>query len=359
MSKSESETTEKLVKLPRAASSSLASIIIVNYNGKEHISGCLESVLSQTYPDLEIIVVDNSSDDGSVRTLGEYKDIKLLLNETNLGFAKACNQGTEISKGGYIVYLNFDTVVEADWLEKLIEAAKGAGVGACMSKLLVLGVDPPMINSSGGMTHYLGLSWSGDYKKADDGAFSKIKEVAFASGAAMLVKREVIEKVGAFDEDYYMYLEDTDLSWRIRLAGYKVIFVPESIVWHKYEFSKGKQKFFYLERNRLAMMSTNLERRTKALLIPPAILFEIAMISASIVGGWGGLKMKSYMDIIKNRRRLKEKKIRVASFRRVSDREIMSLFTDRIDFPEINNGAVSIINGVFRLYWKLIYRLIR
>jgi len=291
--------------------------------------------------------------------INEYGNVKLVLNESNLGFAKACNQGTEISGGRYIVYLNYDTEVEEDWLEKLIDAAKDPQVGACMSKLLVLGSNPPIINSSGGVTHYIGLSWSGDYKKIDNGAFNEIKEVAFASGAAMLVKREVIEEVGTFDEDYYMYLEDTDLSWRIRLAGYKVIFVPDSVVWHKYEFSKGKQKFFFLERNRLMMMITNLERRTKLLLIPPAILFELSMIAASIFGGWGRLKMRSYIEVIGARSRLKEKKLRVAGLRKVSDRVIVSMFTDKIDFPGINNGAISIINVLFRLYWKMIQRLIR
>lgn len=339
----------------------LISIVIVNYNGAEVLPGCLKSIFRQTYRSYEVILVDNASADDSVDWVkNNFPQVKLILNERNLGFAKACNQGAGLARGEYIAFLNYDTVADSDWLKHLVAGAEESrDIGACMSKILLLDLEQPTINSSGGVIHYLGLSWAGDYNRFDNPGRSQKREIAFASGAAMLVKKEVLDRINIFDEDFFMYCEDTDLSWRMRLAGYRVMYIPESLVWHKYHFSKGKQKFYFLERNRLSMLLTNYEWRSIALLAVPGIIFEIGMLINSLAGGWFRLKMRSYLDLIRQRDRLREKRKIVQSFRRRSDREIAGIFVSEIDFSAINNIFISLLNVFFRLYWKLAYRLIR
>lgn len=338
----------------------LTSIVIVNYNGADVVLDCLKSIFNQTYKNYEVIVVDNASGDSSINLIkNHFPKVKLIINERNLGFAKACNQGAEAARGEYIAFLNNDTIVDNDWLKQLvIGIGESDDIGACMSKILIFNHEPPVINTVGGITHFLGISWSGYFNHPDGYEFSQKKEVAFASGAAMLVKKEVTDKVNLFDEDFFMYCEDTDLSWRMRLAGYRVMYIPESVVWHKYHFSKSKQKFYYLERNRLSMLFTNYSRRSLFLLLIPAVIFEMAMIFYSLFGGWFDLKVKAYIDLAKNWHRLREKRKIVQKLRQRSDKEITGVFVSEIDFSAINNIFISILNVFFKLYWKLIYRFI-
>lgn len=338
----------------------MVSIIIVNYNGSQVLPDCLDSVFKQTYQNYEVVLVDNASADDSISwTRQQFPRVKLVLNKTNLGFAQACNQGVSKATGKYLAFLNYDTVVDKDWLTYLVEAAQeSSDIGACMPKLLLYDKKQSLINSAGGMIHYLGLGWAGSYGQVDNGRFNQKKEIAFASGAAMLVKKDVIAKIGAFDEDFYMYCEDTDLSWRMRLAGYRVLFVPKSLVWHKYNFSKGKRKYYLIERNRLSMFLTNYKWRTIALLALPAITFEFSMMIYALFGGWFKLKIKGYGDLIRNRKKLRKKRAAVQQLRKVSDQKITAIFAGEIDFSAINNIFVKFMNVFLKLYWRLIYRFI-
>jgi len=325
------------------------------------LSDCLESLFKQTYRDFEVILVDNASDDNSIDWVRQnFPEVKLILNQANLGFAKACNQGVSIAAGKYVAFLNFDTVVAQDWLVYLVKTVQeSADIGACMPKLLLYDKKRALINSAGGVTHYLGVSWAGNYNQADKGEFEEEKEISFASGAAMLVKKEVIAKVGAFDENFYMYCEDTDLSWRMRLAGYRVLFVPQSRVWHKYNFSKGKQKFYLIERNRLSMFLTNYKWRTIVLLALPAVTFESAMLVYALLGGWFKLKIKGYADLIRDRKKLKRKRAALQNYRVVSDRKVTAIFTGEIKFSAIDSLPVRTINVFLKYYWRLVYRFIK
>ena len=351
----------KIEDLTPLGSKKVVSIIIVNYNGLQVLPDCLNSIYKQTYQDYEVILVDNASNDSSISWVRQnFPAVKLILNQANLGFAKACNQGLSLAAGKYLAFLNYDTIVDKDWLTPLIKTAEeSADIGACMPKLLLLGQERPLINSSGGVIHFLGVSWAGNYDQPDNGRFEQKKEIAFASGAAMLVKKEVITKIGGFDEDFYMYCEDTDLSWRMRLAGYRVIFVPRSVVWHRYSFSKGKQKLYLIERNRLSMFLTNYKWKTIALLAFPALIFEFSMMVYALSGGWFRLKIKGYGDIIRDRKKLKAKRAAVGRLRKISDQKVADIFVDEIDFSAVNSIFIRIINIFLKFYWRFVYRFIK
>ena len=216
------------------------SIIIVSFNTKNLLRDCLESIKGA-----EIIVVDNASEDGSVQMVkDEFPEVKLIVNKKNLGFAKAVNQGLRIGTGEYFLLLNSDTRVGKETLADLIEFA---------SKHPQMGIAGPCLRNTDGTIqasaiHFPSLwrafkaYWFGrrdDYEKYTP-SINEPTEVEGVNGAAMLFPRTTIEKVGYFDERYFMYFEDLDFSWRVRKAGLKIYYLPTvEIIHHHGASGKG------------------------------------------------------------------------------------------------------------------------
>jgi GT2 family glycosyltransferase len=210
-------------------------VVIVSYNKKNLISRCLDSIDENTsYPSYEIVVVDNGSVDGTSEMLKQkYPGIKIIRNETNIGFVRANNQAVKESAKhdpDFFFLLNNDTIVHRGWIETAVELANSQNdVGIVGCKLLY---PDGRIQHAGGRISPRGPSHIG-IEKDDHGEFDKVTEVDFVTGAAFLVKREVIEKIGLFDEGYSpAYFEDVDLCVRARKCGYKVLYNPKSVVTH-------------------------------------------------------------------------------------------------------------------------------
>lgn len=212
----------------------IASVIILNWNGKQYLERCLTSVFSQRYKDYEVIFVDNASKDGSVDFVrNRFPKAKVIVNDKNLGFSGGNNVGISEAKGEYIVMLNNDTWVDKNWLKNLVEAAnKDEKVAICVSKVLFM-EKPDTINSCGIKVDVDGSGEDIGFGKKDGIKYQRPKEIFAASGGVTLVKKRVFDEIGLFDSTYFLYIEDVDLSWRARLAGYKVMFVPTARVFHK------------------------------------------------------------------------------------------------------------------------------
>jgi GT2 family glycosyltransferase len=216
------------------------SLIIVNWNGRDLLADCLPSVKAQTMPAREIIVVDNGSTDGSVEFLKDsFPDVRVIRLGKNCGFALANNIGIRLASGTRIALLNNDTVVDSRWLEQLNRALdEQPEVGFCASKMLMYR-DPNIIDAAGDM---LGIAKA--YKRGHGRPNgTEFNEPAFVFGAcagAALYRREMLADIGLFDETFVTNLEDVDLSFRAQLAGYKCIYVPTAVVYHKVGETKGR-----------------------------------------------------------------------------------------------------------------------
>lgn len=224
----------------------MISIIILNYNGNRFLLNCLRSVLSTDFPDFEVILVDNGSTDRSIelaRTVyGNDPRLFFIMNPQNLGFGEGNNVGVKSSRGRYIVFLNNDVEVDPSWLMELVNGIESdQTIGAAQSKLLLLD-DKGLIDSAGDCVNTLGFSCSRGRGQTDVGQYDRIDDIFSARGAAMIVKRTVFEAVGGFDSLYFVQYEDIDLGWRIRLAGYRIVFVPKSIVFHAGRIATNKMK---------------------------------------------------------------------------------------------------------------------
>lgn len=245
--------------------SPLISIIIPSYNGKHFLDECFKSLQDQTFNSFEIILVDNGSSDGSIELVkNHFSEVKIIANKENVGFAKACNQGIKLAKGKYVVVLNNDTRVNKKWLEKLVSVAEGNdSIGMCASKI-VSSKNVSLIDSVGVNICFDGMSRGRGRSERDRGQYSEIEDVLLPSGCAALYRKEMLDEIGFFDEDFFAYCEDTDLGLRGRLAGWKAILVPSAVARHYYSGTAGGYsplKAFLVERNHIWVVLKNFPKR--------------------------------------------------------------------------------------------------
>jgi GT2 family glycosyltransferase len=235
--------------------SPLISVVVLNWNGYQVLDNCLKSLYDQTYQPLEIIVVDNASTDGSVDFVRQkFQDVHLIINEKNLGFGAGNNIGIQASQGSYIMILNNDTRLDPKCVEELKRSIeKDKGYGACASKIL-LENKPDVIDGVGIVVCPDGLSF-GRGRLENRGRYDAEEEIFFASDCACLYRREMLDDIGLYDEDFFAYADETDMGWRAQLAGWKCIYSPKAIVYHLHSVSSGGRvssfKAFLVERNRI------------------------------------------------------------------------------------------------------------
>jgi GT2 family glycosyltransferase len=341
---------------------SFVSIILVSYNSGNDIPGCLDSLRQQTYKNFKIILVDNNSSDNSIKVAEKYKEVEIIKNKNNEGFAGGNNIGIKEAFNNqetkYVVLLNLDMVADKNWLTELIKVAeKQKNIGSVQSKILLFN-KKNKINTTGNIINFLGISYCGSYLQ-DTSTETKIKEITYSSGASVLYDKKALKDVGLFDEDLFMYHEDLDLGWRLKLRGYKNILVPQSVTFHKYTFSKNKNKFYYLERNRLISLIKNYETKSLILFAPAGIIFEIGMIFYSIFAGFFPKKIKSYWDFIISLPKNLDKRRKIQKTRKIKDKEIIKLFDSEVHFEEIENPLVKyILNPFLKIYFKGVRKLI-
>lgn len=255
--------------------SPLVSIIIVNWNAGKYLEKCVSSLLNQNYENFEIILVDNASTDNSVELVEKkFPQIRIIKNKTNLGFAEGNNIGIQNSKGDLIALLNPDVIVDNDWLWKLVEKIQSSDkIGGVTGKMYYLG-DKFGKNAVFCTWSKINVYTARPFNFTDDESSSKVD---YLTGAAMVVKREVIDKVGLLDPEYFLYFEETDWCARMIRAGYDLVYVPEAIVWHEVSstVSDSPKKIYYMERNRIRFVIKNFDT---SYLIAFFFLFCVEMI---------------------------------------------------------------------------------
>jgi GT2 family glycosyltransferase len=233
------------------------SVVVVNWNGKHLLGECLSSLLGQKdVEDVEIILVDNGSCDGSVEFVQEqYKDVHVLSLQKNIGFAGGNNAGIRVATGKYIALLNNDTKADPSWLSNLVRAAEADrhSVGMWAGKILSYN-NPDIIDNVGLLLYPDGLGRGKGRLERDAGQFDLPSEALFPSGCAGLYRKEMLDEIGLFDEEFFAYADDVDIGLRGRLAGWECRYVPTAKVYHKYSSSSSAYspfKAYLVERNRI------------------------------------------------------------------------------------------------------------
>ena len=210
----------------------LVSIVILNYNGKEFLENCINSIKSETEKKYEIIVVDNASPDNSGRENSiKFPDCKFILNNENVGVPEGLNIGIRNSKGEFIILMNNDVTVTKNWLDGFFKAYSKFGIALYQPKFLKM-KNPEILDGTGDMINLFGFGFARAKGQIDKMAYQEIEEVSYASGTCMFLPRKIIDEIGYFDEKLFAYHEELDFGWRARLCGYKSFYVPESVIHH-------------------------------------------------------------------------------------------------------------------------------
>jgi GT2 family glycosyltransferase len=231
-----------------------ASIIIVNWNGEDHLPACLDSLTAQSYRDFEVVVVDNGSTDGSVPLIREaYPWVKLVELQENTGFATGNNVGLKHAVGKYVITLNNDTRADSAWLATIVAVAEQHPEVGMVGSRICSYENPDCIDSLGHGVCRDGMS-RGRFRMQSYAGLktAEVEEILFPSACVALYKRSMLEETGFFDDDFFAYAEDTDLGLRGRLAGWKAVIAMRAIVYHKYSGTGGvfsPFKLYLVERN--------------------------------------------------------------------------------------------------------------
>jgi hypothetical protein len=267
--------------------SSEVSIIILNFNGKHYLERCLPSVLVQTYPSFDVIVVDNDSTDGSTAFVqAQFPEVHLIESGGNVGFATGNNIGIRANDSPFVATLNNDTWLEPDWLEQLMRVMQSnVRIGSCASRM-VFAHQPEIIQSAGVNMDPVGIAWDrlGGAPLSVD--VNEPMDVFAASAGAALYRRAMLNEVGLFDDDYFIYLEDVDLSWRSQLMGWRTVYVPQARVYHVHSGTTKEGspfKNYHLARNKVWTVIKNYPGPHFWLYLPLILFYDLGSIPYSLL----------------------------------------------------------------------------
>lgn len=344
------------------------AVVVVTYNAMPYLDGCLGPLRDMAHPglDVEVVVVDNASTDGTAGAVRrDHGWTTLVETGENLGFAGGNNVGIRRAMDGgaeFVFLLNQDTVPTEGFIAEAVKVARADERIAAVQSLLLLWPEKDLINSAGNAIHFLGFGYCTDYRvPVGRWRHSGVPEIAYASGAAVLLRASALERAGLFDEELFLYHEDLDLGWRLRLAGFSNVLAPHSVVHHKYEFSRSIGKYYYMERNRWIVLLKNCRLWTLIVLLPGLLAAEAGLALSAARGGWWPKKLAASLYFLRPRAwaHIFAERDRVARIREVGDREIVRLFTPAIRDQETPSPFVRFAaNPLMALAWGVMRLLI-
>ena len=337
----ESSSSKERVGLPSA------SVIIVCYNESRYLRDCLESVVSQRYPaEFDVLLVDNGSTDGSGDLVrNHFPTVRVVSPGQNLGFAKGNNFGARFAENDILVFLNADTCVQSPhWLYNLVRPMiHEKSVGLTTSKIVLMD-KPDVINTCGLDVSLTGIATC-RHANRQSHEITKNEEVPAVSGGAFAIWGGLFRELNGFDQNIWIYQEDTDLSWRARLLGFRCVFVANSVVKHDYKFKLSAKKSRDIERSRYLLLFKNLAWWSLIALIPQFILTEIMTWGWSILHGprYIAAKAAACAWPLLNLRLLWKARLETQQLRRKSDVWVLRSHSPS---PVIDNVAQNALGGV-------------
>ncbi len=330
------------------------SVLIVAYESRDDLTRTLPALLPELGDGDDLIVVDNRPGDGSTEVVEHLAPgARIVRSGCNTGFAGGCNVGAAVASGDLLVILNpdaapqsgFGEAIRRPWLEE-------RGWGAWQA--LVADGGGRRINSAGNPVHFTGITWAGGHGRPLDQA-PPPGEVTVASGACLAMPMANWRRLGGFPAEFFLYHEDVDLSVRLRAEGHAVGIEPTAVVAHDYEFGASAEKWFWLERNRLAFLVRTYPGALLALLAPALVATELALLAVSASGGWGRQKLRANLAFLRWLPRLLSERRAIQAQRAVSAAEFAAWLTPDLDSDLISPLARSLpARLLLRGYWRLV-----
>ncbi|HLB60946.1 MAG TPA: glycosyltransferase family 2 protein [Patescibacteria group bacterium] len=318
----------------------LVSVIIVNWNGKQFLKECLDSLMGGTYKDIEILLVDNASTDSSVVMVKRhYPSVTIIQNETNAGVAEGYDIGYKYSKGSAILLLNSDTILEDDVISGLVNVLYSNNRYGAVQPKMILQSEKDRIDSVGSFFLPTGnLYHFGREKNPNDPKYNVQREIFSTKGACMLIRREVLERTGLFDKNFFAYYEDTDLCIRIWMSGYKIIYTPSVKMYHK-GGGGGKQIMrsyilFHAHKNRIYTYLKNFSGKYILKTLPVTLLlYQVLFVGYLLTGKFsyaGAVQRGILWNILHVRQTLKKRKHIQSHIRKIPDEAYLPRVTKQV-----------------------------
>jgi GT2 family glycosyltransferase len=334
------------------------SVLIVAYDNRGDLSKTLPALLPELGEGDELIVVENKPGDGSADLVRELAPAaRIVPMGGNAGFAAGIAAGGEAATGELLVILNPDAAPQPGFGEAIrLPWTEERGWGAWQA--LVADGGLRSINSAGNPLHFTGITWAGGHGRPLDQA-PPPGEVTVASGACLAIPAASWRRSGGFPAEFFLYHEDVDLSIRLRAEGQAVGIEPTAVVAHDYEFGANAEKWFWLERNRLAFLVRTYPGALLALLAPALLATEVALLAVAAAGGWGGEKLRANLAFLRWLPRLLRERRVVQAQRSVSATEFASWLTPDLDSELISPLVRSLpARLALRAYWRLVRLLL-
>ncbi len=356
------------------------AIIYLLHNGRQYIADCFRSLETMAYPreDAEIVVIDNASSDDGLdffkkeilpKSGATLPKITLIESKENKGFAEGNNIGIRLAlekNFDYVYLLNQDTEADPDFLAEAIKEAEKNKKAGSVQSCIFLYPEKVRLNSFGNAVHFLGFGYSRGYQLLLADAEGEIAaelgrnhvfEMAYASGAGVLYRATALRETGLLDSEFFLYHEDLDLGWRLRLAGWDNILAPSSRIYHKYDFSRSIKKYYWMERNRFLVLFKLYKIPTLILLAPALLALELGLLFFSLKSGWIKEKWRTYAYFwrLENWKKILRSRRAAQATRKRPDCEIIALFTPKIEFQDFKNPfLIYVANPLMTLYWFIV-----
>ncbi|HLD82170.1 MAG TPA: glycosyltransferase family 2 protein [Patescibacteria group bacterium] len=352
------------------------AIIYLSFHCEPYMPDVISALRRLTYPRdcVEFVIVDNPHPEhgSSVayinqtvmpRSGREIPHVTLLAQEKNLGFSGGNNEGIKwaLSHGyDYVYFHNSDAYMEPNCLEPLVDAMEHDSTIGVAQSLLLLHPETDIVNSTGNLYHYLGFGYCGDYRaNIKILQLPSIKDISYASGAAVMMRCDLLRDFGLWDDDFFMYHEDLEYSFRIKVAGYRVVMIRDSVMYHKYAFSRSIQKYYWMERNRFAVLLVFFQYKTLLLLAPMLCVLEIGLFLFAVRGGWWREKLRVYVYWLHptNWKLWLSKRRSMKMISKLRDRDLLANAVTGIFFQEtaMESPILKYIgNPVMKWYYKMI-----
>ncbi len=326
--------------------------VVLAYGAEPVLGECVHAILGSTGVAVDVVLVDNGCTTDAVDRLRDVAGVTVLTPGTNTGFAGGCNLGARHTDAPVLAFVNGDAVVRPGALSALAAAVADDDVGLASGSLRLYD-QPEVMNSAGNPVHFSGLSWAGGLGEPAT-AHATAADVASATGAALVVRADRFGALGGFCEPMFAYCEDAELSLRTWQRGWRVRYVPDAVVLHRYEFSRNPLKSYLLERNRLYLLATLYERRTLAVLMPVLLALEAAVTLVALRQGWFREKARGWAWLWRHRADVAARRRDVQASRTVADRAVLRHLTG--DFaPGESTGlaAPGPLRAASRGYWAV------
>lgn len=327
------------------------SVIVLGYGTEPLLEQALAAIAADCEAGDEIVLVDNGVQARMSRQGAWPSLVRVVGDGTNTGFAGGCVLGAGAAVGNLFVFVNSDAILRPGALDALTRGIMEPGVGIACG-CLRLADRPDLVNSVGNPLHFSGISWAGSC--GEPAANHHIeRDVAVATGGLLAISRETWDSLGGFDELYFAYNEDTDLSLRAWLQGWRVLYVPDAVADHHYEFGRSPVKMYLVERNRLITVLTDYPDRLLRAVLPAMVGMEVLLLVQALLQGWSVQKVRSWWWLARHTKLLRERRARVQARVTAADKDVAGLFASKVEPPMMSlPPGMGLVNRALDSYWQ-------